>query len=60
VLYRYVNGALTTQRLWGRTTGSFPCGAAVAGVNDGARPACRTVHRRLNVNTNGCRFPAGY
>jgi hypothetical protein len=60
LLYRYQNGMLTTQRLWDRTTGAFPCGAVVAGVNDGERPACVTVHRRLNVDTNGCRFPAGY
>ena len=38
------------------TTGAFPCGAVVPGINDGPR-ACRNLHERLNVNTNGCRLP---
>ncbi len=59
ILYRYENGVLTSQRLWDRATGSFPCGAVVAGVNDGPI-RCGNVHARLNVNTNGCNFPAGY
>jgi len=53
---RYQNGTLTSTPLWNTTSGAFPCGAIVAGVNDGSI-ACSNLHRRLNVNTNGCRFP---
>jgi hypothetical protein len=60
VLYRYVNGTLTTQPLWAATTGQFPCGAVVAGVNDVAGTSCRNVHQRLNVDANGCTLPATY
>jgi hypothetical protein len=60
VLYRYVDGALTTQPLWDPATGAFPCGAVVAGVNDVPGSSCATVHERLNVNRNGCPFPEGY
>ena len=35
-------------------------GATVAGVNDNPARTCIGVHQRLNVNTNGCAFPAGY
>jgi hypothetical protein len=60
VLRRYRDGALTSERLWDATTGAFPCGATVAGVNDDPARTCIGVHRRLNVNTNGCAFPTGY
>jgi hypothetical protein len=60
VLNRYVGGVLTTERLWDPATGAFPCGATVAGVNDDPARSCIGVHARLNVNTNGCSFPAGY
>jgi hypothetical protein len=59
ILYRYVNGTLTNQGLWDRATGAFPCGAVIAGVNDGAK-RCTNIHTRLNVNTNGCSFPSNY
>ena len=59
ILYRYQNGVLTGERLWDASAGSFPCGAVVTGVNDGST-RCTNVHDRLNVNTNGCPFPAGY
>lgn len=58
VLCRYENGVLTQQQLWNWQTGQFPCGAIVAGVNDVAGSSCSDVHRRLNVNTNGCNLPA--
>src|SRR5262249_42624540 len=58
VLHRYVDGVLTSQRLWNPTTGAFPCGATVAGVNDDPARSCVGVHTRLNVNTNGCSFPS--
>jgi len=60
VLRRYRDGVLTSERLWDGSTGAFPCGAIVAGVNDNAARACSGVHKRLNVNANGCGFPAGY
>jgi hypothetical protein len=60
VLYRYQNGTLTSQRLWDPASGSFPHGALVAGVNDVPGESAFDVHERLNVNTNGCRFPVGY
>jgi hypothetical protein len=56
IVNRYQSGTLTSTPLWNRDTGAFPCGAIVAGVNDGSL-ACSNVHRRLNVNTNGCRLP---
>jgi Right handed beta helix region len=60
VLYRYENGVLTNKPLWDPATGKFPCGATVAGVNDRAGSSCFDVHKRLNVNTNGCSLPSGY
>jgi hypothetical protein len=59
VLYRYEGGQPTTRPLWDPATGKFPCGAVVTGINDGAK-RCANVHERLNVNRNGCAFPAGY
>jgi hypothetical protein len=56
IVYRYENGVLTRTPLWDPATGAFPCGAVVPDINDGAR-ACRNLHERLNVNTNGCRLP---
>ena len=60
ILYRYKNGVLTNVPLWNPTTGEFPHGALVAGVNDVAGQSLFDVHKRLNVNTNGCSFPANY
>jgi hypothetical protein len=60
VLYRYQNGMLTNQPLWNTTTGEFPGGAVVSGVTDISGSSRFDVHKRLNVNTNGCAFPAGY
>jgi hypothetical protein len=60
ILYRYEGGQLTMTPLWNPTTGEFSCGAVVPGVNDVAGASCRDVHKRLNVNTNGCPFPASY
>lgn len=60
VLFRYVNGALTTTPLWDPTTGEFPHGVIVPGVNDIDGSSPYNVHQRLNINTNGCGFPAVY
>lgn len=57
ILYRYQDGVLTNQPLWDATTGKFPCGAIVAGVNDIAGSSCYDVNQRLNVNANGCTLP---
>jgi Right handed beta helix region len=54
VLYRYQDGSLTNQPLWNPTTGEFPHGAIIPGVNDIPGSSAFDVHKRLNVNTNGC------
>lgn len=60
ILYRYENGVLTREPLWNPSTGEFPHGALVAGLNDVPGQSLFDVHRRLNVNTNGCLFPESY
>ncbi|MEK6745887.1 MAG: hypothetical protein AABY33_02495 [Pseudomonadota bacterium] len=60
ILYRYNKGSLTSTPLWNRTTGKFPHGAIIAGVNDKAGTSAFDVHTRLNINTKGCLFPKGY
>lgn len=61
ILYRYEGGVLTEQPLWNPQSGAFPHGALIDGVNgphDGE--VCCNVHRRLNVNCNGCSLPEGF
>lgn len=60
ILYRYKDGVLTNEPLWDPATGEFPHGAIIAGLNDVAGQSAFDVHKRLNVNCNGCPFPAGY
>jgi hypothetical protein len=57
IVYRYEDGILTDQKLWDQTTGQFPCGATVSGVNDIAGSSCFDVNKRLNVGVNGCPIP---
>ncbi|HEX9666329.1 MAG TPA: hypothetical protein VGA95_07180 [Thermodesulfobacteriota bacterium] len=60
IVYRYEDGILTDQKLWNQTTGQFPCGATVKGVNDDLNfpdSSCTNVHERLNVGVNGCAIP---
>ena len=57
VLYRYENGVLTTSPLWNGSTGAFPGGATVAGTNDIPGSSLFDVHKRLNVDVNGCSLP---
>jgi hypothetical protein len=57
ILDRYADGKLTEQALWEPATGAFPCGAVVAGINDGPI-RCTNVHERLHVNAHGCRLQA--
>lgn len=60
ILYRYKDGTLTTTPLWDTSTGAFPCGQTVAGVNDTTGNSCINVHTRLHVNASDCHFPATY
>ncbi|MEQ1679894.1 MAG: hypothetical protein ABL950_04740 [Nitrospira sp.] len=60
VLYRYENGVLTNVPLWNRTTGAFPHGALVPGLNNIAGQSLYDLHIRLNINRNGCSFPVAY
>ena len=63
VLYKYQNGVLTNAPMWDKSVdnGRFVgCGAIVPGVNDVAGSSCIDVHKRLNVNRNGCSLPSGY
>lgn len=60
VLYRYQNGVLTNVGLWNKTTGAFPRGALVPGLNNIAGQSLFDVHIRLNINRNGCSFPSAY
>ena len=54
IVYRYEDGILINQVLWNESTGAFPCGATVSGLNDVSGSSCIDVHQRLNVNANGC------
>src|SRR5262249_48362499 len=61
ILYAYENGFLNTQKPLWRSDGSWiGCGAVVAGINDTPANSCIGVGSRLNINQNGCPFPAGY
>lgn len=61
ILYRYVNGVLTSTPLWDPVTGTFPHGAFTAdGVNNVAGDSLFDFHTRVNINMNGCPFPSGY
>jgi len=64
MVYRHNDdGTLSGTKLWDQTTGQFPCGGTVAGLNDDANgstvatQACGNVHKRLNVGINGCPIP---
>jgi len=58
VFYRYRGGVLTEQPLWDPTTGEFPHGAIVAGVNDVSGASAFDVHQRLHVSL--ATLPPGY
>lgn len=61
ILYRYVNGVLTSTPLWDPRTGEFPHGAPdLDGTNRVEGQSLFDIHRRLNVNTGGCPFPRNY
>ncbi|HUK41045.1 MAG TPA: right-handed parallel beta-helix repeat-containing protein [Candidatus Acidoferrales bacterium] len=60
ILYRYEGAQLSTVPLWDRSTGEFPHGAVIPGLNDVPGQSAFDVNKRLNVNSNGCTFPPGY
>ncbi|HWV46851.1 MAG TPA: hypothetical protein VN039_12675, partial [Nitrospira sp.] len=61
ILYRYVDGVLTTTPLWDPVTGAFPFGPADSdGTNRVAGDSLFDFHTRININSGGCSFPAGY
>ncbi len=61
ILYRYVNGVLTSTPLWNPVTGEFPYGAPdLDRTNRVAGRSLFDIHIRLNVNTGGCFFPKSY
>ncbi|MDH5739633.1 MAG: hypothetical protein OEY77_04845 [Nitrospira sp.] len=61
ILYRYVNGVLTTTPLWDPRTGEFPHGASdLDGINRVAGESLFDIHKRLNINTRDCPFPRDY
>jgi hypothetical protein len=61
VLYQYNGGVLGTTPLWNSTTGApLFAGATVASLNDQPGNSLFDIANRLNINTNGCSFPAGY
>jgi len=60
IVNRYVDGVITAEPLWDPSSGAFPCGAVVDGVNDETTfpgGTCSTVHERLHVGTGGCAIP---
>lgn len=60
ILYRYVNGTLTTTPLWTKPSGAFPHRAVITGVNSDPTNSANGMHTRFRVNSGGCAFPAGY
>ncbi|HVU51220.1 MAG TPA: hypothetical protein VHL80_11065, partial [Polyangia bacterium] len=59
IVYQTVDGAVTTNKLWDQTTGAFPCGAVVPGLNDASLSdvSCMGVGARLHVGAMGCAIP---
>jgi hypothetical protein len=61
VLYQYSNGKMTNIPLW-NSDGQFAAAGAATpdGINRISGESLFDVGTRLNVNQNGCSFPAGY
>jgi len=59
IVFQTEGGTLTTTKLWDQTTGAFPCGAVVSGLNDPAFAdlSCTGVGARLHVGAMGCPIP---
>jgi parallel beta-helix repeat protein len=57
IVFRTVDGVQTGTRLWDASTGAFPCGAVIPGVNDDPATSCIGAHTRLNIGTGGCPIP---
>jgi hypothetical protein len=67
VLYAYVNGVLTEEKLWDDSLADASRGkirfgpAVITDANDSGTGNVRdTVHRRLGFGNDGCIFPASY
>jgi hypothetical protein len=56
-VYRHQGGLPTANPLWDPSTGAFPCGAVIPGVNDDPAQSCIGVHQRLHVGQAGCALP---
>ncbi|HEY0706723.1 MAG TPA: hypothetical protein VGG33_08000 [Polyangia bacterium] len=57
ITHRHQNGIATPQPLWDPSSGAFPCGAVVPGINDDPSESCIGVHQRLRVGAAGCPLP---
>lgn len=57
VVLRYVDGVLTKEPLWDPSSGAFPCGAVVPGINDDPSQSCGGVHERFRVGSADCALP---
>jgi hypothetical protein len=59
IVYQTVGGQLTATKLWDQTTGQFPCGAVVTGLNDAALTdvSCMGLGARMHVGAMGCPIP---
>jgi hypothetical protein len=59
IVFESVDGQPTPTKLWDQTTGQFPCGAVVAGLNDASLVdvSCAGVGTRLHVGAMGCPIP---
>ncbi|HVR01656.1 MAG TPA: hypothetical protein VMT47_05965 [Polyangia bacterium] len=59
IVFQTVGGQVTTTKLWDQTTGQFPCGAVVMGLNDAtlADVSCMGLGARMHVGAPGCPIP---
>lgn len=57
VVLRYVDGVLSGEPLWDPSSGAFPCGAVVPGINDDPSQSCSGVHERFRVGSADCALP---
>lgn len=57
IVFRSERGRPTAHRLWSRTTGAFPCGTIVPGINDRDFDSCFSVHRRIGIGPPACPLP---
>jgi hypothetical protein len=58
ILYRYQDGELTADPLWDPSTGSFPHGAVVVGMNDLPGASLFDFHERVGIGRGACALPS--